>query len=229
MRSAVTAGVSAFVVVAAVLVAAGPASAKGPVAATVSGPGIDDPIDVLDTLSTEDTGMWHALSDFAEPGVLTSAPGTDLGPRYTLVWDVMSGPEETMPIRQHLYLDAEGGPVAHTEPGQPVGDVVTSERWYRMPNRVRDVLAAEGVPLDGVKAVTPDAGGGSKDRPAADAEADDVAARRATGEPRTAGDPRWPTATAAAGGAAALGAGVVVMARRLLASRQRRRVDVTRL
>jgi hypothetical protein len=228
MRSAVTAGVSAFVVVAAVMVAAGPASAKGPVAATVSGPGIDDPIDVLDTISADDTGVWHALSDFADPGVLTSAPGTDLGPRYTLVWEMMSGPEETTPILQHLYLDAEGGPVAHTETGQPVGDAVTSDRWYRMPNRVRDILAAEGVPVDGVKTVTPDAAAGSKNQPAAGAEVDDAASRRAA-DPDTAGDPRWPTATAAAGGAAALGAGVVVMARRRLASRQRRRVDVTRL
>jgi hypothetical protein len=228
MRSAVTTGVLAFVVAAAVLVTAGPASAKGPVSAMLTGPGIDDPIDVLEAISTEDTGMWHALSEFVDPAVLESEPKSDLGPRYTLVWEVMSGPDKTTPIRQDLYLEAEGGPVAHTAPGQPFIDGVTSEQWYRMPTRVRDALAEEGVLLDGMKPVTPAAAVKTKDKAASDAEIAG-AVRRPAVDPGTERDPGWPAATAVAGGAAVLGAGGVVMARRLLASRQRRLVDVTRL
>jgi hypothetical protein len=233
MRNAVTTGAVALVAVAVVLVAAGPASAKGPVSATITGPGIDDPIEVLEVVSADDTGVWLTLSNMADPAVLPTAPKTDLGPRHTLVWK-MSGPKGSIPVHQYLYLEADGGPLAYTEPGQPFIDGVTTEQWYRMPTRVRDALAAEGVPLDGVKPGKPaGAETGLKvtsdkaakdDKAATDAAADDATSRRAA-DPQASRDPVWPTATAAAVGAVAVGAGGVAVVRRAIANRQRRRVD----
>jgi hypothetical protein len=234
VRNAVTTGMLAFVAVAAVLVAAGPASAKGPVSAIITGPGIDESIDVVEVVSADDTGVWLALSDMADPAVLPTAPKTDLGPRHTLVWK-MSGPQGSIPVHQYLYLEADGGPLAYTEPGQPFIDGVTTEQWYRMPSRVRDALAAEGVPLDGLKPGKPAAGAetgnnvtsdkaAKDDKAAKGAAADEATSPRAAG-PQASRDPVWPTATAAAVGAVVVGAGGVAVVRRAIASRERRRVD----
>jgi hypothetical protein len=88
------------------------------VSVKISGPGIEHPIELLDEIAADDTGVWHALSDYADPAQLPSAPTGDLGPRHALVWEMMSGPQDATPIRQDLYLDAPGGSVAHTPPGQ---------------------------------------------------------------------------------------------------------------
>lgn len=74
--------------------AVAPAFAKGPTAATVEGPGIDGRHLVLPEGDyaelgrlTEVTGFWNAFSDrglTAEPPV----PETELGPRYTVRWQM---------------------------------------------------------------------------------------------------------------------------------------------
>ena len=75
-------------------VAVAPAFAKGPTAATVEGPGIDGRHLVLPEGDyaelgrlTEVTGFWNLFSDeglAAEPPV----PETELGPRYTVRWQM---------------------------------------------------------------------------------------------------------------------------------------------
>ncbi|MFC7359933.1 hypothetical protein [Nocardioides astragali] len=81
--------------------AVAPAFAKGPTAATVEGPGIDGrhlvfPEGDYAELGrlTEVTGFWNAFSDqglAAEPPV----PEADLGPRYTVRWQMGSSWLET--------------------------------------------------------------------------------------------------------------------------------------
>lgn len=81
--------------------AVAPAFAKGPTAATVEGPGIDGRHLVLPEGDyaelgrlTEVTGFWNAFSDqglAAEP----PAPETELGPRYTVRWQMGSSWLET--------------------------------------------------------------------------------------------------------------------------------------
>lgn len=97
-----------------------PAAAKGPSAATLSGPGIDRPIDLIQTADPsvmhelmQQTGLWFSVGE-----ALSDEPASrDLGPRYTLSW-VNSGPpdlsEEDRTIDQYIYAHSILGLVIHT-------------------------------------------------------------------------------------------------------------------
>jgi hypothetical protein len=199
MRTVMSSGaLAALTMLLALVWAAGPASAKGTVSVMISGPGIDEPVEVLDAIGIYDTGMWTALGDVYP--ALAAAPTKDLGPRHTLTWRVIGGQDEagqyeTTPIRQDLYLDAAGGSVVYTPPGQPFGDSVTVEVWFPLPDGLRDDLVAAGVPLTGDKL---------------------TADKTPAGEPAPApsGDPVWPEALAAgAGGLTLAGAGTLAIRR----------------
>ncbi|HZA77002.1 MAG TPA: hypothetical protein VE623_11515 [Acidimicrobiales bacterium] len=206
MRSTLSIGVVSCLGVAAltgVMALAGPAAGKGAVSATISGPGLDTPIEVTGAIDPDETGMWHALSHYPDPALLDAAPAGDLGPRHILTWQVISGQDhetgehEATPIRQDLYLDAEGGPVAYTAPAQRFRDDVTVEVWYRVPDALRDTLAAAGVPLTGNKIASE----GSAVPPPA---------------PGPSGDPVWPAVAAGAGaGLALVGVGGTLAMRRV--------------
>lgn len=100
------------------------ALAKGPGSATLTGPGIKEPIQLIHpsiSFSTYQddapvrliqlTGLWYGN---ASPAI---TPPADLGTAYTLTW-ANPGPSsdqiEAQTIHQHIYLDAAGGPVIHT-------------------------------------------------------------------------------------------------------------------
>jgi hypothetical protein len=104
-----------------VVAAAGPAAAKGPQTATLTGPGIDDPVVVGgwgatdQDASTDFPAYLHlALYQFTsvllhqtdDPGSSEPPAGEDLGPKYTLTW-TMSEPSTADPadytIVQELY------------------------------------------------------------------------------------------------------------------------------
>jgi hypothetical protein len=145
-------GVGAAAVAAVVIGLAGPASAKGIQSATITGPGIDDPIDVSppdgdgDRLSTL-TGFWEVMPGQPSPPTFTDeAPPGRLGPRYTITWRLMTGPDETTVIRQDVYPNAEAGPMVHTAAGQPIFDTTTVGGWYAAPFGLRDLLSSLGVP-----------------------------------------------------------------------------------
>jgi hypothetical protein len=112
--------------IAATVVVVPAAAAKGAVAGRVaSGPGISAPIVIEDRRVVLDLaqatrfywGVWRTSETTPDR---IDAPRGDLGPRYVLEYDLMTGPNETMPIRQHLYPYAGGGPVAFVPAGQPV-------------------------------------------------------------------------------------------------------------
>jgi hypothetical protein len=203
--AAALAMVALAAVLAGVVALARPAAGKGAMSATVTGPGIDVPIDLTYSMDRLDTGMWHALSHDRDPAVLDAAPAGDLGPPHTLTWQVISGQDingeyATTPIRQDLYLDAEGGPVARTAPGQRFRDTATVELWYRVPDETRDALVEAGVPLAGKKP-----GNGTEAAAAPPARA-----------PGPSGDPAWPVVVAAGvgGGLALTVTGGALAARR---------------
>jgi hypothetical protein len=195
-----------------VLAAAVPASAKGPQSLSISGPGLTSPIELSsdsnpEELSEIDTGMWLAMPGATDPALLADAPTGDLGSRYTLTWQLMGGPGgETSPIRQDLYLDAAGGPLAYTPAGQPIWDGVTRSGWYRAPERVRDMLASAGVPV----------AGGSRDEVSASPRTVSATpASRDAAAGRGSGDPAWPEAIIGLTAAlAAAGVGGVLAVRR---------------
>lgn len=132
----------------------GTALAKGPESLTITGPGIDKPIEV-DFAQTglirdlfAQTGLWVGTSDGSQ---LTAQPTGDLGPAYTLTW-VNSGPPsdsiELRTIRQVLYPLAEGGPVVETPvqtglEGWGAGVI----GWFRAPEGLADTLTSLGVPV----------------------------------------------------------------------------------
>lgn len=100
------------------------AQAKGPASAILTGPGIEEPVELINESKSFDTyendapirligltGLWYG------PRTETTTPPKDLGPAFTLTW-VNSGPPgdpiEERTIYQYMYLDAVGGPVIHT-------------------------------------------------------------------------------------------------------------------
>lgn len=129
-----------------------PVSAKGPESATITGPGIDRPIELMDTADfdlvirlMEQTGLWYGTGD-----LLKEPPG-ELGPGYTLTW-INSGPPaksvDERTIRQMIYLDAENGPIIHTPAQEALrgwGPGVIG--WFAAPSGLRDTLAELGVPI----------------------------------------------------------------------------------
>ncbi|HZD24233.1 MAG TPA: hypothetical protein VE569_12655 [Acidimicrobiia bacterium] len=100
------------------------ASAKGPESATLTGPGIDQPIQLIHRSVSFDTYANHAsvrlirlTGLFYGPGSDPISPPENPGPAYTLTW-VNSGPPgdniDARTIQQYVYLDAADGPLIHT-------------------------------------------------------------------------------------------------------------------
>jgi hypothetical protein len=130
-----------------------PAGAKGPESATISGPGIDQPIELIDGTNPdlvarlmEQTVLWFGGGD-----PLPGQPVGDLGPGYALTWVNAGPPEKSVEertIRQVIYLEAESGPLIHTPAQDGLegwGPGVTG--WFAAPNGLRDTLVALGAPL----------------------------------------------------------------------------------
>lgn len=131
-----------------------PVAAKGPESLTITGPGIDRPLELIDSTAgtipdpilrlMEQTGLWYGPMPVEEPA-------GELGPAYTLTW-INSGPPEKSveqrTYRQRIYLDAENGPLIHTPAQESLsgwGPGVIG--WFEAPDGLRDTLAELGVPL----------------------------------------------------------------------------------
>ena len=82
--------------------------------------------------------------------ILTDAPSGDLGPRFSLLWDLGFG----VPIRQDAYPLAEDGPVTFVPPDQPLGEDATSPvnrtfgGWFRADAGLVDAFESMGFPLE---------------------------------------------------------------------------------
>jgi hypothetical protein len=131
IRVAFAAGLAAAVLVPA-------ASAKGPAAVSITGPGFSKTLRVgpegfsRSTVGalTEQSGFLPAVLGTSEP-MLRTRPAGPLGPRYRLVWSVPAG--TIFHIRQEAYPYARGGAVTYTNPGQPIFGMATRGGWYRNP------------------------------------------------------------------------------------------------
>jgi hypothetical protein len=107
-----------------VVVVGASAQAKGPESVTLSGPGIDKPIELISVSKSFDTYENDApvtligligLGSGSLP--IAIAPPENPGPAYTLTWVNMgppSEPIESRTIHQYVYVDAVGGPLIHT-------------------------------------------------------------------------------------------------------------------
>ena len=140
-----------------VVLASGPASAKGADQATISGPDLTQPI-VLAGDGEPGSGQLGVLSDgsglflamFGGSGgqqLISDAPAGTLGPKYELAYRVPGGTSTPDVVRQDLYPMAAGGPVTHTAAGQPAFGGTTRGGWYRAPSGFTLLLAALGLPV----------------------------------------------------------------------------------
>lgn len=131
-----------------------PAAAKGPASITITGPGIDGPIELIETVDTdqlrrlmEQSGVWYATGDLPAP--LGEKPTGELGPSYMLTWVILGPPgtpEEERTIRQLIYPQAENGPIIHTQE-VPEGWGQEVLGWFAAPPTFTETLTSLGTPL----------------------------------------------------------------------------------
>jgi hypothetical protein len=122
------------------------AAAKGPTAASISGPGFSKMVKVLNDGSggtaggdlTQQAGFFPAAFGQSPDPMLHRRPA-DLGPRYTIVWKV-PGAGSRERLQQDLYPYARGGAVTYMKPGQPIFDMTTRGGWYRDPQLKRTLV-----------------------------------------------------------------------------------------
>lgn len=143
-----------FIVAALALLAPAGAAAKGPSAATITGPGLSSPLSITgvgegDT-STDlgvlvmDGGWFQEV--FGSTGLrLRSAP-RDLGARYVVTYTVPGG-STTSKLEQSLYPYAAGGPVTYMRAGQVFWDTKkTAGGWFRGSAQLKRMLLSAGLP-----------------------------------------------------------------------------------
>jgi hypothetical protein len=143
------------------------AFAKGPTAATITGPGLAKPLKL--------GGGPHALANGSPMQVLmmrggffqvawgtqprrtrAKRPTKELGPKYDVVYVVPGPSGQDDRIRQELYPHAQGGPVTYTPAGQRFFDSRrTHGGWFRADSRLRTVLVAAGLPTPASRTTPP--------------------------------------------------------------------------
>jgi len=152
--------------IAAAMTLAGPALAKGPSQARITGAGLVHAIVVsgegepgqqgsLASLAEQTnlfTVLFGAGGSMSAPARLRTAPPKDsLGPRYTVVYTVPGvNPqpgEDYGRVRQDLYPYATDGPVTYTPPGQRgFGQDLQAAGWLRGGAQLTHTLTQLGVP-----------------------------------------------------------------------------------
>jgi hypothetical protein len=137
----------------------GTAAAKGPTAVTITGPGLDDPVELAgdaegNTSSrigrlVEGSGWFAQAFQQTPDSTSRTRPEGRLGARYDAVWSVPGPDGKTRTIKQQLYPFAAAGPVTYVAPNQtlfPSEGMTTHGGWFRAPVALRPMLAALGLP-----------------------------------------------------------------------------------
>jgi hypothetical protein len=154
----------ALVLIAALAPAA--ALAKGASEATITGPGLDEPISLAGEGQVggkklmqlaEEAGFFPSVFATSPDPMLDAKPEGRLGPRYEITY-VMPGPDNALDrLTQDLYPFASPSPISYMEPGQRYfGTERTRGGWYVASRTLKSSLVAAGLP-----AVSPADGGGS--------------------------------------------------------------------
>lgn len=139
------------------LVLAASAQAKGPVSATIDGPGTGGGITLggngepgsgapLGNLSDQ-AGLFPAAFGQTPSPMMAGRPKGDLGPRYTITYRLPGPNGEDSTIRQDLYPYAKAGPVTYTAPGQGFfGTERTVGGWFQAASALKATLVKAGLP-----------------------------------------------------------------------------------
>ena len=142
------------------------ALAKGASEASITGPGLSDPISLAgegrpggeQVMQLADfAGFFPAVFVQSPDPMLDERPAGDLGPKYTITY-VMPGPNnEVDELLQDVYPYAKPDPVTYTAPGQPFfGTEQTRGGWFVATSLLKDQLVAVGLPQNSPTAVDDD-------------------------------------------------------------------------
>jgi hypothetical protein len=147
-------------VLAAVLVPAA-ALAKGPIEASVEGPGLSSPLTFTGSGEAamapgqpqmqlaEATGFFPAAFRQVPDPMLDRQPAGRLGPRYVIEWRVPGPDENEFRIVQDLYPYAKPGAVTYMKPGQPLFETGgTRGGWFVASPQLEATLVAAGLPAE---------------------------------------------------------------------------------
>lgn len=150
--------------IAALLAMAVPVLAKGPERATITGPGVEEPIVIEgngDDGGTsfgrfvEASGFWGLVFgpdvDGNGAGVVSEAPTDDLGERYTVTWHLADAR-----VVSSVYPYAAGGSLVYVVPDVSMRgfDMKTEGGWFRTVEPLAPVLESYGVVMSAVTSTT---------------------------------------------------------------------------
>lgn len=153
-----------------------PAWGKGPVKATLKGPGLDKPVtfrggeragsDVM--ALAEHSGLFSALFESPSP-MEDHRPTKELGPRYLVDYTIPSAPGDSVTVIQYIYPYASGGPVTHTpanqrffeDQGDNGASLHTYGGWYQATSVLKSTLVSAGLPSSPPRSATESAAGTS--------------------------------------------------------------------
>ncbi len=129
------------------------AIAKGPDEATITGPGLAKAITITGAEElgspimtfAEATGFFPAVFGQDFNPMLPSRPKGDLGPKYTIDYNVPGGNGTSFSLSQDLYPYAQPHAVTYTKPGQQIFDMETAGGWFSHAT-LKDQLVALGLP-----------------------------------------------------------------------------------
>jgi hypothetical protein len=130
--------------------------AKGPSAASMSGPGDGGGITFtgggesggtpLGDL-TQLAGFFPASFGQEPDPMLAGRPTGDLGPRYTITYSVPGPNNQLDKLHQDIYPYAPNGPVTYMKPGQKFfGTEQTRGGWYQADPQLKEILVSAGLP-----------------------------------------------------------------------------------
>lgn len=129
------------------------ALAKGPSSASISGPSsarlkmggsgetTGTPLGDL----TDQAGFFPAVYGQDPDPMLPTRPKGDLGPKYTISYDVPDGTGKVFRIEQDVYPYAKP-PATYMKPGQKVFDMKTRGGWFQADPRLKNTLVSAGLP-----------------------------------------------------------------------------------
>jgi hypothetical protein len=126
------------------------ATAKGPSAARIAGPGLSAPVTIEASSSdlgllVDQTGFFPQTFGQSPNPLLRDQPAVrQLGVRYTVTYTV-PGPT-TSTVQQELYPYTSGEVISYMEPGQAIWDMKTHGGWYRASSELPGMLVDAGLP-----------------------------------------------------------------------------------
>ena len=132
------------------------AAAKGPVGASISGPGLERALSVrgdgegpgtaLGTLAMA-SGFFPQMFGQTPDPTLRSRPATSLGPRYRVVYAVPGPNGAESRVVQLVYPYAKPGALSYMRPGQAFWDGETTHGgWFRAAASLKRMLVRAGLP-----------------------------------------------------------------------------------